>query len=83
MWVVEQYYNEATKDIDDPFLLSFHTHILIDLGIQYTVQGNVFNFKGHTPTSYPKKERSYLTMPLNTSKRTAIREELLQMNNNK
>jgi hypothetical protein len=31
-WAVERHHDEDTMDIDDPFLNSFHAHILIDLG---------------------------------------------------
>jgi hypothetical protein len=33
-WAIERHHDEDTQDIDDPFLLSFHAHILIDLGKQ-------------------------------------------------
>jgi hypothetical protein len=29
---VERHHDEGMEDIDDPFVIEFHAHILIDLG---------------------------------------------------
>ena len=31
-WAIERHHDAETADIDDPFLVSFHAHILVDLG---------------------------------------------------